>query len=110
MAARWKQWRIYFKDMQLTGRAQQMLGGMYISSGQLYFPKVYNIEMDPHEDLNLGGITLFMAGRRSGGGGISGVGQEVSEPTSTQPDKLCRSGRLTAWMARRFGSPEQNVS
>ena len=28
----------------------------------MYFPKVYNIEMDPHEDLNLGGITVFMAG------------------------------------------------
>ena len=36
-----------------------MLGGIYISSGQLYFPKVYNIEMDPHEDLNLGGIQFW---------------------------------------------------
>lgn len=38
-----------------------MLGGMYISGTPMYFPKVYNIEMDPHEDLNLGGITVFMA-------------------------------------------------
>jgi len=35
---------------------------MYVTSNDLYFPKVYNIEMDPHEDLNLGGITVFMAG------------------------------------------------
>jgi len=62
VAARWKQWRFYFKDMQLTGTGQQMLGGMYVTSNDLYFPKVYNIEMDPHEDLNLGGITVFMAG------------------------------------------------
>jgi arylsulfatase A-like enzyme len=62
VAARWKQWRFYFKDMHLTGTGPQMLGGMYTSSGEIYFPKVYNIEMDPHEDLNLGGITVFMAG------------------------------------------------
>ena len=62
VAARWRQWRFYFKDMQLTGTGQQMLGGMYVTSNDLYFPKVYNIEMDPHEDLNLGGITVFMAG------------------------------------------------
>jgi arylsulfatase len=34
---------------------------MYVTSTPLYFPKVFNIEMDPHEDLNLGGITVFMA-------------------------------------------------
>jgi len=62
VAARWKQWRFYFKDMHLTGTGQQMLGGMYVNSGDMYFPRVYNIEMDPHEDLNLGGITVFMAG------------------------------------------------
>src|SRR5271169_3254319 len=62
VAARWKQWRCYFKDMHLTGTGQQMLGGMYANSSDLYFPKVYNIEMDPHEDINLGGITLFMTG------------------------------------------------
>jgi arylsulfatase A-like enzyme len=61
VAARWKQWRFYFKDMHPTGTGPQMLGGMYVTSSPMYFPKVYNIEMDPHEDLNLGGITVFMA-------------------------------------------------
>jgi arylsulfatase len=62
VAARWKQWRYYFKDMHLTGTGQQMLGGLYVSGSQLWLPMVYDIEMDPHEDLNLGGITLFIAG------------------------------------------------
>jgi len=62
VAARWKQWRFYFKDMALTGTGQQMLGGLYTTSSPMYLPKVYNIEMDPHEDLNVGGIYVFMAG------------------------------------------------
>jgi arylsulfatase A-like enzyme len=62
VAARWKQWRFYFKDMALTGTGQQMLGGLYVNSSPIYAPKIYNIEMDPHEDLNVGGIYLFMTG------------------------------------------------
>jgi len=53
VAARWKQWRIYFKDMALTGTGQQMLGGMFGSAAPMYYPKIYNIEVDPHEDLQL---------------------------------------------------------
>jgi arylsulfatase len=53
VAARWKQWRLYFKDMRLTGTDQQMLGGLMVSGAQMYYPKIYNIEMDPHEDLML---------------------------------------------------------
>jgi arylsulfatase len=59
VAARRKQWRLYFRDMALTGTGPQMLGGMYVSSAPLYFPKVYNIEMDQHEDLNIGGNNLW---------------------------------------------------
>jgi arylsulfatase len=59
LAVRWKQWRIYFKDMRLTGTGQQMLGDIFISNSGLYYPQVYNIEMDPHEDLNVGGINLW---------------------------------------------------
>jgi arylsulfatase len=62
VGARWKQWRFYFKDMALTGTGQQMLGGLYTTASEMYFPKVYNIEMDPHEDINLGGEALFMTG------------------------------------------------
>src|SRR5262245_65116495 len=58
VAVRWKQWRLYFTDMRLTGTGQQMLGGLFINTSPLYYPKVYNIEMDPHEDLNVGGIHL----------------------------------------------------
>ena len=59
VAVRWNQWRLYFKDMHLTGTGQQMLGGIYANSSELYYPKIYNIEMDPHEDLNVGGIQLW---------------------------------------------------
>jgi arylsulfatase len=59
VAVRWKQWRLYFKDMPLSGTGPQMLGGLYTGVSPMYFPKVYNIEMDPHEDLNVGGINLW---------------------------------------------------
>jgi len=32
-----------------------MDGGLFLSSSDLYYPKIYNIEMDPHEDVNVGG-------------------------------------------------------
>ena len=53
VAVRWKQWRMYFRDMNRTGTGQQMLGGIAANSVPMYYPKVYNIEMDPHEDLQL---------------------------------------------------------
>lgn len=53
VAVRWKQWRMYFRDMNRTGTGQQMLGGIAANSAPIYYPKVYNIEMDPHEDLQL---------------------------------------------------------
>jgi arylsulfatase len=59
VALRWKQWRIYFKDMKLTGTGQQMLGGIFADISGMSYPKVYNIEMDPHEDLNVGGINFW---------------------------------------------------
>ena len=31
-------------------------------SNNMYFPKIYNIEMDPHEDLNIGGVSIFIVG------------------------------------------------
>jgi arylsulfatase len=58
LAVRWKAWRIYFKDMHRTG-TQQMLGDLYAGYSPLYYPQIFNIEMDPHEDLNLGGINLW---------------------------------------------------
>ena len=30
-----------------------MIGGMWARSSFMYYPKIYNIEMDPHEDLQL---------------------------------------------------------
>jgi len=53
VAARWKQWRFYFKDMARTGTGQQMVGGIYANSAPMYYPKFYNIEMDPGENLQM---------------------------------------------------------
>ena len=61
-AIRFKQWRLYLKDMNLTGTGQQQLGGLFINSANLFYPKVYNIEMDPHEDMDLGGYDIWAFG------------------------------------------------
>jgi arylsulfatase len=53
VAARWKQWRIYFRDMNRTGTGQQTVGGIWANTAPMYMPKIYNIEVDPHEDLQL---------------------------------------------------------
>jgi len=50
-AARAKQWRIYFTDVHPTGIGPERMPGMLSASGQMAgYPKVYNVEMDPHED------------------------------------------------------------
>jgi len=57
MAARWKQWRMYFTDANPTGIGSQRVGATAAASTPMAgYPKVYNIEMDPHEDINLGGV------------------------------------------------------
>ncbi len=61
VAARWKQWRVYFKEIRMTGTDVQHVGGLYISASDLYYPKVFNVEMDPHEDVNLGGLYSWPA-------------------------------------------------
>src|SRR5262245_41227429 len=54
LAARWKQWRVYCTDVHPTGIGPQRLPGMMSASVPMAgYPKVYNIEMDPHEDLNV---------------------------------------------------------
>ena len=53
VAARWKQWRVYFKDTNRTGTGQQMVGGVWANTIGMYYPKFYNIELDPHEDYQM---------------------------------------------------------
>ena len=51
LAARWKQWRVYFTDVQPTGIGPERLPGLMSQSGPMAgYPKLFNIEMDPHED------------------------------------------------------------
>ena len=63
VAARWKQWRMYFTDVQPTGIGSQRQPGMFSSSAPMAgYPKIYNIEMDPHEDLQVGALFGWTAG------------------------------------------------
>lgn len=39
LAVRWKQWRIYFKDIRHTGTGEQMLGDLFVSTSGLYIRK-----------------------------------------------------------------------
>ena len=62
VAERWKQWRIYFTDIHPTGTGPQRLPGMESANAAMAgYPKVYNIEMDPHEDLDVAGLFGWVA-------------------------------------------------
>jgi arylsulfatase len=63
VATRWKQWRIYFTDIHPTGTGPQREPGIFSASAPMAgYPKVYNIEMDPHEDLVVGGMFGWVSG------------------------------------------------
>lgn len=63
VAARTKQWRVYFTDIGPTGTGTQRLGGTAAyNSPMAGYPKVYNIEMDPHEDLDVAGLNGWTLG------------------------------------------------
>ena len=62
VAARWKQW-LYFTDVHPTGIGPQRQPGMFSASAPMAgYPKVYNIEMDPHEDLVVGALFGWTVG------------------------------------------------
>ena len=63
VAVRWKQWRMYFTDVHPTGIGPQRQPGMFSSSAPMAgYPKIYNIEMDPHEDLQVAALFGWTAG------------------------------------------------
>ena len=63
VAVRWKQWRIYFTDIHPTGIGPQREPGIFSASAPLAgYPKAYNIEMDPHEDLVVAGLFGWVSG------------------------------------------------
>ena len=60
VAARWKQWRVYFTDIYPTGIGPQRQPGPGSASAPMAgYPKIFNIEADPHEDLNVFGLFPF---------------------------------------------------
>jgi arylsulfatase A-like enzyme len=63
VAARWKQCRIYFTDIHPTGTGPQRQPGIFsASAAPAGYPRVYNIEMDPHEDLVVAGLFGWVSG------------------------------------------------
>jgi arylsulfatase A-like enzyme len=62
VAARWKQWRLYFTDIYPTGIGPQRQPGPGSASAPMAgYPKIFNIEADPHEDLNVFGTFPWTA-------------------------------------------------
>jgi hypothetical protein len=58
-----KQLRFYFTDMAHTGSGTQRLGGTSESMAPMAgYPRVYNIEMDNHEDLDVAGLFGWTVG------------------------------------------------
>jgi arylsulfatase A-like enzyme len=63
VAARVKQFRVYFTDMHNTGEGTQRLGGTSESNAPMAgYPRVYNIQADPHEDLDVAGLFGWAGG------------------------------------------------
>ncbi|MGA2127857.1 MAG: arylsulfatase [Xanthobacteraceae bacterium] len=63
VAARWKQWRIYFTDIHPTGSGPQRQPGIFSANAPMAgYPRVFNIEMDPHEDLVVAGLFAWVSG------------------------------------------------
>jgi arylsulfatase A-like enzyme len=63
VAARWKQWRIYFTDIHPTGDGPQRQPGIFSANAPMAgYPRAYNIEMDPHEDLVVAGMFSWISG------------------------------------------------
>lgn len=62
VAVRWKHFRIYFTDMHSTGEGPQRLGGVGSASAPMAgYPRVFDIEADPHEDLNISSMNGWVA-------------------------------------------------
>jgi arylsulfatase len=63
VAARWKQWRMYFTYIHPTGGGPQRQPGIFSASAPMAgYPRAYNIEMDPHEDLVVAGLFGWVSG------------------------------------------------
>ncbi len=63
VAVRWKQWRTYFTDIHPTGTGPQRVPGIFSASTPMAgYPRAFNIEMDPHEDLVVAGLFGWVSG------------------------------------------------
>jgi arylsulfatase len=64
VAVRWKLFRLYLTDMHSTGEGPQRIAGLASADAPMAgYPRVYNVESDPHEDLNVGAFNGWVAGQ-----------------------------------------------
>ena len=98
VAARWKQWRVYFTDVHPTGIGPQRQPGMFSASAPLAgYPTVYNIEMDPHEDLQVAALFGWTLGPAlEVVAEVQGDAQEVSESARAEPHEVLSHGLSAA--------------
>jgi arylsulfatase len=83
VAVRWKQWRAYMTDVHPTGIGPQPQVGMVSASAPMAgYPKIFNIEMDLHEDLALTETYAEEQGPT-----------EVHEPSATPEHVVAKPGR-----------------
>jgi hypothetical protein len=93
VAARWKQFRAYFADVapgRSGGGGATLLGGVGASAAPMNgYPKMFNIEADPHEDHNIGEMYEWTIGPvLKGGGGVQGKPRKASKPAGSEHDAV----------------------
>jgi arylsulfatase len=63
VAARWKQFRAYFADVAPGRSGEVLMGGIGASAAPMNgYPKMFNIEADPHEEHNIGEMYNWVLG------------------------------------------------
>ena len=99
---RWKQWRVYFTDILPTGGGTQRLPRMELAdAANAGYPKVYNVEMDPHEDLNVAGLFAWvMDPALEGRARVRTFAQGASRSARTQHHALW-TRRVSTWRSER---------
>ena len=96
---RWKHWRIYSTDIHPTGEGTQRLPGMESADAAMAgYPKVFNIEMDPHENLNVAGLFGWVMDPA-----LEGV--LAYERSRSIPIRPRQTSRVRTWRLSACGAP-----
>jgi Sulfatase len=83
-----------------TGTGPQRQPGIFSASAPMAgYPKGYNIEMDPHDDLVVAGLFSWVSGPSAQAGPrVPGVRQEISKPACTRHHTVPKRWPLVCWL------------